>query len=201
MGTDLGTPGGPADQYATGTHLCWYLSRPSDELAEAVDSGWLGRPGTVLDLGCGLGSELSYLARLGWIGLGVDLSSTALRKASSTVAGTHFVGADVRRLPVPDNWATALLDRGCFHYLQPEDRAGYVSEAERVLRPGGRFPLRACLPHRPSQAGVSEPLLRHLFRRWKILSVVERTIPVNEGTLSALEGRFERSVRAVDPIP
>lgn len=180
------------DQYVSDEHLCWYLSRPSDELTDAVKSAWLGGVGTVLDLGCGLGSELSYLAGLGWTGLGVDLSEAALRRARVAVPVCQFACADVRRLPVHDGWASALLDRGCFHYLQPADRPRYVSEARRALRPGGRFLLRACLPHRLSADSMSEAHLRDLFHDWRIHSITERGIPVDRGQLRAIEARLER---------
>jgi len=85
-----------------------------------------------------------------------------------------------------------LLDRGCFHYLELEDRLGYVAEAWRVLRPGGRLLLRACLPHRPSVDAINEPLLHDLFSGWGIRSIARRLIPVDSGVLEALEARLER---------
>jgi SAM-dependent methyltransferase len=57
----------------------------------------------------------------------------------------QFVQADVRQLPFPQDSFDVVLDRGCFHYLQAADRPGYATEVERVLRPDGRFLLRACL--------------------------------------------------------
>jgi SAM-dependent methyltransferase len=190
--TDNAAMHGPADQYMDGTHQCWYLERPSDELRDAVVSGWLRRPGRVVDLGCGLGTELRYLAERGWECLGVDLSLTALASARMSVSTSHFVSADVRRLPVPDGWATALIDRGCFHYLQPDQRAIYAAEACRVLRPDGRLLLRACLPHQPEPGGINEGTVRDAFGAWNIVSLRRRTIPVEQGSLHAIEARLER---------
>lgn len=180
------------DQYESDTHLCWYLGEPSEELLEALGSGWLGGPGRVVDLGCGLGTELRHLVGAGWCGLGVDLSLPALRRARAADASATFVCADVVNLPVRRGWADALIDRGCFHYLSPDQRTGYVAEAARVLKPGGRMLLRACLPHRANPDGITKQLLLDLFADWKIHSLVHRSIRTDRGTLDVLEGRFER---------
>lgn len=45
------------DPYLDGVYRWWYLSAPSPELVAAKASGWLGEPGTALDIGSGLGTE------------------------------------------------------------------------------------------------------------------------------------------------
>lgn len=62
--------------------------------------GWLGRPGHVLDVGCGLGIELAHLARNGWRGCGTDLSSVALRRSQAAHPGIPFLRASA----VGDRW-------------------------------------------------------------------------------------------------
>ncbi len=47
-----------------------------------------------------------------------------------------FARADVCRLPFHGDCFDAALDRGCFHYLVPQDRLRYADELRRVLRPG-----------------------------------------------------------------
>ena len=49
------------DEYASGEFRWWHLSEPSPELRTALDSGWLRASGRVLDVGCGLGTELAFL--------------------------------------------------------------------------------------------------------------------------------------------
>lgn len=183
---------GVVDQYESADHLCWYLDRPSDEIVQAVSTGWLGPPGCVLDVGCGLGVELQYLHEHGWEGLGIDLSRVALSRAAHTVQGVHFVVADACRIPVNDGWADAVIDRGCFHYLEASDRWRYEREAWRVLRPGGHLLLRACLPHVPGTDPLSVDYLRDLFRQWIQRSIEPHDIPVQSGTLHAIVGRLDR---------
>lgn len=140
-----------------------------------------------------VGLDPNSATLLDWDGAGSGwICPKARCDARVAVPACQFARADVRRLPVHDGWASALLDRGCFHYLQPADRPRYVSEARRALRSGGRFLLRACLPHRPSADPMSEEYLRDLFHDWRIHSITERGIPVDRGQLRAIEARLER---------
>lgn len=153
-----------ADPYLDGTHRWWHLSRLSSELARAQADGWLGRPGVVVDLGCGLGWELGYLVAAGWTGLGVDLSVAALRGAAAMRYAVGRDGrvavalADVLRLPAADARADPLLDRGCFHYLPPGwpgrlRGRGPAGAAARRPVPAARLPDRRRGCQRPYRAG------------------------------------------------
>ena len=138
----------------SGTYRWWHRAEPSPELVAAESAGALGPPGIVVDLGCGLGTELGYLAGRGWRGIGVDLSAPALTQARDGHPGVAFACADVTSLPLRAGSADLLLDRGCFHYLPAESRGDYARQAARVLRPGGRLLLRMCL----TSAGVPNGL-------------------------------------------
>ena len=114
------------------------LDGPSPEIVAAVREGWLQPGQRVLDLGCGLGSELAYLAHEGLRTYGIDVSAAALLDPPAHGDTVHLIQGDVLHLPFVDTSFDALLDRGCFHYLPPAARDVYVAEARRVLRPGGR---------------------------------------------------------------
>ena len=77
--------------------------------------------------------------------VGVDLSRAVVARAKSAHSGVSFVQANVLALPFGDRVFHLALDRGCFHYLSPSQWAGYAAETWRILRPGGRLLLRACL--------------------------------------------------------
>jgi SAM-dependent methyltransferase len=154
----------------------------------------------VLDLGCGLGAELGYLAAAGWTALGIDLSVPALRGATSQgrAAGPgrrlRMAQADVLRLPVRDGRADLLLDRGCFHYLPPEGRDGYVREAGRVLRPGGRFLLRACRTAAGVPNDLSPEVIKGVFTGWRIDSITAEDIVSDTRRMPSL------TVRLISPV-
>ncbi|MER6916774.1 methyltransferase domain-containing protein [Streptomyces sp. NPDC000594] len=105
------------------------------------------RPGdTVLDLGCGPGTDLADLAReataQGAPGevIGIDISEEMAARARERTAALPAVDirvADLHRLPCPDASADrARTDRVLQHVADP---AGALAEIRRVLRPGGRL--------------------------------------------------------------
>ena len=110
-------------------------------------------PGRALDLGCGTGTNVVYLARHGWSAAGVDFAGRAIAKArrrarDAGVSCTFLVG-DVTRLEVSGPFDLAL-DIGCLHSISPAGRAGYASALARVVRSGGTYLLYAFAPGGPA---------------------------------------------------
>jgi SAM-dependent methyltransferase len=176
------------DPYLNGTFRWWHLTEPPPELLAVEAAGTIGtggtfgpsgRPRVAVDLGCGLGTEIGYLAGRGWRGLGVDVSAAAVSRAHVRHRGAAFACADVTSLPLRAGSADLLLDRGCFHYLGPGGRARYVAEARRVLRAGGRLLLRMCLNSAGSPNGLDEDTIRAAFSDW-ILHVIDRAELVSD---------------------
>jgi ubiquinone/menaquinone biosynthesis C-methylase UbiE len=184
------------DPYLDGTHEYWSLSRPSPELASAVADKWLLPPGKVLDLGCGLATEASYLAGLGFAAWGLDRSPVALRQARALHPTVRLVRADARALPFPDECFDVLLDRGTLHYLNARDRDTYAKEASRVLRPGGRFLLRACLYTAGNRNDVDKTAVLRAFFGWRVDRLTQEELISDTRTMPALVFRL-RNGRAI----
>lgn len=133
--------------YRDGSHAeHWDPPYPPAELAAAVATGTIPPAATVVDVGCGAGGEAVFLAGRGFRVIGVDASRDALAVAGRRAAAAG-VELDLRHgsaldLPLADGEAGFALDRGCFHLLDREDRAGYAAEIERALAPGGALLLR-----------------------------------------------------------
>jgi SAM-dependent methyltransferase len=180
------------DPYATGVCAYWHLSTPPPELTAALSDGWLRPPGRALDIGCGLGLEAAMLSEAGFRAVGIDLSSVALTRASAAHPDVSFVEADVRSLPFADGDFEVLLDRGCFHYLEPGDRSRYASEARRVLRPGGRFLLRACLRAAGVRNDIGMEMLLSVFAGWDVIAAREADVPSDTRNMQALVIRLQR---------
>jgi SAM-dependent methyltransferase len=179
-----------ADHYADGTCQWWHLSRPSPELISALSDGWLPGGGWVLDVGCGLGTEIGHLAAAGWQAVGIDLSATALAQAAAAHSQAGFARADVRWLPFADHRLDAALDRGCFHYLAPGDRPRYGAELRRVLAPGGRLLLRASLYAAGVRNDIDEAVIRRTFAAWQIDHMRRATVPSDTRTLKVIIARL-----------
>lgn len=188
-----------ADPYVDNVYRWWHLSAPSPELAEAEADGWLGAPGAVVDIGCGLGTEIAHLAAKGWKAVGVDLSDAALVRARSSHSGVSFVQADVLALPFAAGVFDLALDRGCFHYLSPWQWAGYAAEAWRVVRPGGRLLLRACLTSGGTRNEVTESGISEAFAGWVVDCLERAGLRSDTRTMQALVIRLRRNNHAARP--
>jgi cyclopropane fatty-acyl-phospholipid synthase-like methyltransferase len=102
-------------------------------------------PGRALDLGCGTGTNVIYLAQHGWQAIGVDFVEKAVRharyKADQADVAVIFYSDDVTRLSEITGHFDLVLDIGCFHSLSDQDKRIYVDNLSRLLVPQGVFLL------------------------------------------------------------
>ena len=66
----------------------WDSGDPADELVELVQSGRM-KAGRALDIGCGTGTNVLYLAEKGFDVSGVDISKIAIRKVIAKARETQ----------------------------------------------------------------------------------------------------------------
>ncbi len=108
-------------------------------LPQVIDfNGYRGK--TLVEVGCGVGTDLVRFARGGASVVGVDLSETAVglakaNLATSGQAGTVLV-ADGGDLPLPTESVDVVYAHGVLQYAAEPRRI--VEEAQRVLKPGGQ---------------------------------------------------------------
>lgn len=93
--------------------------------------------GTALDAACGTGRHAAYLASLGHIVIGVDISPEMLAVARSKVPGADFRDGDLHKLPVPDQHVDLVVCALALTHVP--DLAPVLAEFARVLRPGGHL--------------------------------------------------------------
>lgn len=95
----------------------------------------------VLEVGCGIGTDLVRFGRGGASVTGVDLSQTAIDLARRNFALHDLVARDLRvanaeALPFADNSFDVVYGHGVIQYTAHPARL--VAECHRVLRPGGQ---------------------------------------------------------------
>lgn len=97
----------------------------------------------VLDLGCGAGRHLAFLAKEGFEVVGLDSSPVALElshrrlEEEGLIAQAELIRADMTKIPYPDgSFDAAIAIAAIYHGTLSQVRQA-VSEIHRVLRPGG----------------------------------------------------------------
>jgi SAM-dependent methyltransferase len=122
----------------------WDTGMTPPEMVALIEGEHPLPDGRALDLGCGTGTNVLYLARHGWDVVGVDFSPVAIeqaRKKASSQPKATFVQGDVSQLSSLgiDGPFDLVLDVLCFHSLPPDQRQGYAQEVARVTGPGALF--------------------------------------------------------------
>jgi len=117
-------------------------------LPERVDyAGYAGK--RVLDLGCGLGNDLSCFARGGAEVVGIDLSEKAVALSRENFAHRGLEGTfhvmNGEALDFPDASFDLVYCHTVLHFTPHPERV--VQEINRVLRPGGTAILMSINRH------------------------------------------------------
>ena len=172
----------------------------SDEAVEAalLDAVGAVRVGSLLDLGTGTGRMLQLLEHLYDYGTGIDASRDMLTVARANLDKDGIVKASVRQgdifnLPVDGQEFDLVTIHQVLHFLDQPQLA--LSEAARVLKPGGRLAVIDLAPHvldhlREEHAHVRMGFSHDVMAEWlgKAGLTVERIIDIPPG------GQAERAL-------
>jgi ubiquinone/menaquinone biosynthesis C-methylase UbiE len=128
--------------------------------------GFAGRD--LLEVGCGMGSDLLQFARGGANVTGMDYTPRSIeisrrRFAVYDVPGRFAVG-DAEHLPFPDDAFDVVYSNGVLHHTPDTERA--IDEVFRVLRPGGT--AKIMLYHRSSLYYWGSIVLKHGILRGEL---------------------------------
>jgi len=99
-----------------------------------------------LEMGCGAGPNLVWLAQKGIRVSGVDISPTALRLARENLKRSGYesligqlLDGSVTSVDLEDGSCDGIIEACVFQHLDKEERHQAFSEVRRLLRPGGLF--------------------------------------------------------------
>ena len=97
----------------------------------------------ILDIGCGAGANLWYLAREGFSGYGIDGSITSIRRSEEKLKKDNLTAdiivGDFFSLPYDDYFFNAVIDAASIQHNNPESITKIVSEIYRVLNNNGKY--------------------------------------------------------------
>ena len=133
----------------------WYEKNLDLDLEYQINSMNLTQ-GKFLDLGTGPGTQAIQLDKLGFEATGSDISKNAIEKAKQLSSNVSFVVDDILNSSFPDDSFDFILDRGCFHVLEPSLRKDYLNQIKKILKDDGILFL-------------------------KVMSIEEKGLPKDEG--------------------
>ena len=163
----------------------WDIGRPQPAFQALADAGRL--LGRVLDAGCGTGEHALMAAALGLDATGIDAASNAIglarTKAQSLGLNVRFEVGDVVELAsLGEQWDT-VLDSGCFHTMEDDERAAYVENLHQVIPAGGRFFMLCFSDLQPGEFGprriTQEEIRRAFTDGWMVDSIEPALMETN----------------------
>jgi arsenite methyltransferase len=165
--TEVSTEQGKDFIFPTGRTWAQDLDYPEPELARVPDktvesfagvaNPWVHGPvepgQTVLDLGCGAGTDLLIAAQMVGPGgrvIGIDMTESMLACARESAAAMGIDNIELHQslietLPVDDATVDVVISNGVIDLIPDKDAV--FGEIDRVLRPGGRLQIADVVIH------------------------------------------------------
>ncbi len=138
------------------TEVSWY--RPHLEVSlQLIEHAVPSRNARIIDVGAGESTLVDDLLVRGYRDLdALDLSTTALDVArarlGADVSRVNWLCGDVRTFPFPPQQYDLWHDRAVFHFLTDSaDRAAYVRQVARAVKPGGHVIVATFGPEGPTK--------------------------------------------------
>jgi ubiquinone/menaquinone biosynthesis C-methylase UbiE len=136
--------------------VSWFQQHATRSL-ELIRSVGASEAANIIDVGGGASTLVDDLLDAGFQQLSVlDLSASALAVAHKRL-GTRgdrveWIAGDIRDVPLPVQTYDIWHDRAVFHFLtEAADRAAYVRQVMRSVKPGGHVIVATFAPDGPEQ--------------------------------------------------
>jgi ubiquinone/menaquinone biosynthesis C-methylase UbiE len=145
--------------------VSWYQPHATRSL-ELIGRVAPGHDARVIDVGGGASTLVDDLLASGtWHVTVLDISATALQVARQRLGAdasrVRWIEADITQVQLEPAAYDVWHDRAVFHFLtDPADRAAYVAQVRRAVRPGGHVIVAAFGPEGPQQCS-GLPVVRY----------------------------------------
>lgn len=122
------------------------------------------KPGTVLDVGCGVGNFLAYAQRFGWEGWGIDFDGDAIEAGKRAFDLRQLEVADIEEFhekhPAEEFSLVSFFD--VFEHL--DNPTAFIASIKKILRPKGDIALSTPYSHAWRWLVPNDLPPRHLTR-------------------------------------
>ena len=155
----------------------WDTGRPQPAIVKQAEAGQIR--GSVLDVGCGTGENVLYLATRGHEAWGIDFVPVAIDRAKTKAVerriNAHFIVGNALELGTLGRQFDTVIDCGLFHTFVDEDRPIFVRSLTEVLRTGGSLYLLCFSDEQPGTEGprrISQQEIRGTFHQgWDVKQI------------------------------
>ena len=129
------------DKRYVDNHLPWDSGKPDVHLRRFIADAKRA-PCKTLEVGCGTGTNVIWLAELGFEVIGIDISPVAIErakvKAREAKVDCQFFTADFMKDTVPGSAFGLIFDRGCFHVFdEAKKQALFAGRVAALLEERG----------------------------------------------------------------
>lgn len=145
--------------------VSWFQEHATQSL-DLIRSTGISLDANVIDVGGGASTLVDDLLKSGFKNLSVlDLSANALAVARNRLGAAGdsvtWIAGDIRSVDLPKNTYDIWHDRAVFHFLTaPADRAAYVQQVMKAVKPGGHVIVATFAPDGPAQCS-GLPVVRY----------------------------------------
>lgn len=136
--------------------VSWYRPHLETSLA-LIEQAAGGCSASIIDVGGGESTLVDDLTACGYLDITVlDISQTAIdanrKRLGQAAERIHWLVADITKAELEPSAYDVWHDRAVFHFLTtPDDRATYVRQVARVVRPGGHVIVSTFGPEGPTK--------------------------------------------------
>jgi SAM-dependent methyltransferase len=155
----------------------WDTGRPQPDIIRLAEAGKIR--GSVLDVGCGTGENVLYLAARGHESWGLDFVPVAIERAKIKAAergiDAHFLVGNALELNRLGRLFDTVIDCGLFHTFTDNERLVFVEQLGEVLGLGGMLYMLCFSDEEPGTEGprrITQQEIRDSFQNgWKATQI------------------------------
>jgi len=146
----------------------------------------------ILDLGCGSGRHLVYLAKRGFDVYGFDVSEQGIEIAENwlkkeKLKASFKIGDVYKKLPYKDNFFDALISTQTLYHGRINNIRKLIKEIERILKPGGLIFITV------TRMGPKKDIPKE--KMWKIKFIAPRTyVPLSHHEKGLIHYLFNKEL-------